>query len=85
MACFLLIYALFRHKSYLRVAFVVFLFEILILLPFYFSIKLYLEGDSEISSPLLSHLHRLIINPTLMILLIVGFFYQRLVELRTHE
>lgn len=78
MACFALILAIFQERKYLRVAFYVFLFELLILLPAYFIIKLSLEGDSEISSPLLSQVHRMIINPTLMILLMIGFFYQRI-------
>lgn len=77
-ACMLLIVALFPEKKYLTLAFYVFLFEVLILLPLYFVIKLNLEGDSEISSPLLSQVHRMIVNPTLMILLMVSFFYQRL-------
>jgi exosortase F-associated protein len=75
-ACFILILAIFQQKKFLRVAAIVFLFEFLFLLPIYFALKLSLEGDSEISSPLLSQLHRLIINPTLMLLLIGGFFYQ---------
>jgi exosortase F-associated protein len=77
-ACFIFIYALFQEQKYLRVAFFVFLVELVILLPLYFILKLSIEGNSEISSPLLSQIHRLIINPTLMILLIIGFFYQRL-------
>jgi exosortase F-associated protein len=82
MACFVLIVAIFRERKYLRVAFYVFLFELLILLPAYLIIKLSLEGDSEISSPLLSQVHRMIVNPTLMILLMIGFFYQRVIEKR---
>jgi exosortase F-associated protein len=78
LACFGLIFAIFQKKKYLRLAFYVFLFEIIVILPAYFIIKLSLEGDSEISSPLLSQIHRMIINPTLMILLIIGFFYQRI-------
>lgn len=61
----------------MRVGFYVFLFELLILLPLYFTIKLTVEGTSEISSPLLSQIHRMIINPMLMILTIIAFFYQR--------
>ena len=76
-ACMLLIYAIFESKSYLLVAFYVFLFELLIMLPVYFAIKLSLEGDSEISSPLLSFVHRLIVNPMLMLVLMAGFIYQR--------
>jgi hypothetical protein len=79
-ACFLLIYVFFREQKYLHVAFYVALLEVLILLPLYFVLKLSLEGDSEISSPLLSQLHRLIINPMLMILLMIGFLYQRLLK-----
>ena len=76
-ACFIIIMAIFRDKKYLKIAFYVFLIEFLIILPAYLAVKLTLEGDSEISSPLLSHIHRLIVNPMLMILLIAGFFYQR--------
>jgi exosortase F-associated protein len=78
--CFLLILALFGRGKYMKAAFYVFLFELLVLLPVYFLLKLNLEGDAEISSPLLSQLHRLIINPTLMFLLIIAFFYQRFKE-----
>jgi exosortase F-associated protein len=77
LACFALIYVIFKDKKYLQVAFGMFLFELFIVLPFYFFLKLYLEGDSEISSPLLSQIHRLVINPMLMILLIIAFAYQR--------
>ncbi len=61
----------------MKVAFLLFLVELFIILPLYFWIKLSTEGDSELSSPLLSQIHRLIINPTLMILLIVSFLYQK--------
>lgn len=76
-ACFLIILAIFKEAKYLKIAFCVFLVELLIILPVYFAIKLSMEGDSEISSPLLSQVHRLIVNPMLMILLMAGFFYQR--------
>jgi exosortase F-associated protein len=76
-ACFVLIYLFFEEKKYLQLAFLVFLIELLIVLPVYLAIKLSLEGDSEISSPLLSQIHRLIVNPTLMILLMLAFFYQK--------
>jgi len=74
---FLLIFALFREKKYMRIAFFVFCFELVVLLPVYFVIKLKVEGVSEISSPLLSQVHRLIVNPLLMVMLIVAFYYQR--------
>jgi exosortase F-associated protein len=78
MACMVLIYSLFENKLYLRAAFFLFLCELFILLPLYLVIKLNLEGASELSSPLLSQIHRLIVNPLLMFLLMLGFVYQRL-------
>lgn len=78
-ACFILVYVFFEQKKYLKLSFLVFLAELFIILPLYFVLKLTIEGPTEISSPLLSQLHRLIVNPTLMILLIAGFFYQRFV------
>lgn len=77
-ACIGLIYALFPGRNYLRVAFYLFLVELLVILPVYFGVKLNLEGDSEISSPLLSQIHRLVVNPLLMFLLMIGFLHQRL-------
>lgn len=78
LACLMLITALFPGKIYLKAALYLFLIELFVLLPVYFIIKLNLEGPSEISSPLLSHIHRLIVNPLLMFLLMIGFLYQRL-------
>ena len=75
-ACLFIIYALFYDMKYVRLGGYVQLIEMFIILPFYFVVKLSIEGDSEISSPLLSQLHRLIINPTLMILLMIGFYIQ---------
>ncbi len=75
-ACLMMIAALFNRKNYIRMSVWVFFAELIVLLPFYFMLKLSLEGDSEISSPLLSQLHRMIVNPLLMIVLIMGFFYQ---------
>lgn len=75
-ACLLLITAIFNKPKYLLVSTWLFLAELLIFLPLYFILKLSLEGNSEISSPLLSQLHRMIVNPLLMIVLMMGFFYQ---------
>jgi exosortase F-associated protein len=74
--CMILIAAIFNKSSYLRLGFYIFLVELLILLPVYLFVKLTLEGDSEISSPLLSQWHRMIVNPLLMIVLMFGLFYQ---------
>lgn len=79
-ACIGLIYVFFRQQEYLRVAFYFFLLELLVILPIYFVIKLSIEGDSEISSPLLSQIHRIVVNPILMILLMIAFWYQRIQE-----
>ena len=79
-ACFLIIYALFKEQKYLKIAFWVFLLELLVILPGYLVVKLTLEGASEISSPFLSQVHRLIVNPMLMILLIIGFGYQKYIN-----
>jgi len=76
-ACMLLIWSLFGEIKYLTAAFWVFLIELLVVLPIYFVIKLNLEGASEISSPLLSQIHRIIVNPLLMVILILGFYYQK--------
>ena len=75
--CIALIYALFGERKYIRVAFVLFCFELFIILPLYLIVKLSLEGSSEISSPLLSQIHRLVVNPMLMLILIAGLYYQR--------
>ena len=73
--CILAIYAIFGKRSYVIAGFYVELAGLLILLPVYFVLKLSCEGTTELSSPLLSFYHRLIINPTLMILLILGLVY----------
>jgi len=75
-----LIYGLFQNRAYLKLAFYLFLVELLLILPGYFTIKLYLEGPSEISSPLLSPVHRMIINPLLMVLLVMALYYQQFIK-----
>lgn len=67
----------FRDWSVTRLAIAIQLVDGLILLPLYLVLKLYLEGTSEISSPLFSQFHRLIINPTFMILLIPAVYFQK--------
>jgi exosortase F-associated protein len=79
-ACLLIIAAVFNESSYLRLASIVFAVEFFVLLPLYFAVKLSLEGDAEISSPFLSQFHRMIVNPLLMVVLIAGMLYQRLIS-----
>ena len=74
----LFIHALFRDHSVTRLALYIQMIDTLVLLPIYLVIKLSFEGDVEISMPLLSQLHRLIVNPTLMVLLIPAVYYQRI-------
>lgn len=73
----LLIYVIFESRGLVRIAFFIQLFGLFVILPLYFYFKLTLEGPSEISSPLLSFIHRIIVNPILMLLLIPAFYYQK--------
>ena len=73
----LLIWSIFRERKYVVVAFIVQAFGLFVVVPAYLLLKLTLEGTSEISSPLLSFLHRVIINPIIMLLLIPAFFVQK--------
>ncbi len=72
-----IIYAWFKDSAVTKLALWVQLVDMFLLLPLYLILKLLLEGDSEISSPLLSQMHRLIVNPTLMILIIPAIYFQR--------
>lgn len=76
----LLVYAWFKDVSITRLALWVQAIDILVLVPVYLIVKLSLEGPNEISSPLLSQWHRLLVNPTLMILLIPAIYYQRHIQ-----
>jgi exosortase F-associated protein len=69
-----LIYALFVEKKYIVFALWVQLAGIVFLLIPYFVLKL---NFPNYNGPLISYLHRLILNPTLLLLLIPAFYYQR--------
>ena len=71
----LLIYALFYERKYAWFAFMVQLFGLFFILIPYFILKFNLPGYN---GPLISFLHRLVLNPTLILLLIPAFYYQRL-------
>ncbi len=77
--CFFMIFSIFKEKNYRQVAVVVFMIELLVILPIYLLLKLNLEGTSEISSPMLSFIHRLIVNPTLMIFTGMALAYQKFI------
>ncbi len=77
-----IIAGLFPEKAYLRFAFFVLLFGLLILSPCY--IGLYLWQPAGFSSTI-GHLHRLVMNPVLMMLLIPAFFYQKQLLKDSHK
>jgi exosortase F-associated protein len=69
-----LIYALFRERKYVVFALWVQLAGIILFLIPYFCLKIYFPSYN---GPLISYLHRLILNPTLLLLLIPAFYFQR--------
>jgi exosortase F-associated protein len=69
-----LIYALFYERKYVLFAVWVQLAGVVLFLLPYFVLKVYFPAYN---GPLLSFLHRLILNPTLLLLLIPAFYYQR--------
>ena len=75
--CISLIRLWFNDERFSRLAWWVFLIELFIVLPIYLTLKLAAEGPTEISSPLFQPLHRMIVNPLLMIILMGGMYYQR--------
>ncbi len=77
LAVILLLWAIFQSKKLLKIAFILQLFGLVVILPVYFYFKLSFEGPTELSSPLLSFIHRIVVNPILMLLLIPGWYYQQ--------
>jgi exosortase F-associated protein len=73
-AALTLLWVLFQRRDYLQLAVLVLLFGLLILLPIYFIGYFYY---SEMLGVTLSYLHRLVMNPTLMMLLIPLFYYMK--------
>ncbi|HTF20623.1 MAG TPA: exosortase F system-associated protein [Chryseolinea sp.] len=71
-----LIYALFATRKYVVFAIYVQLFGVVAFLIPYFILKVYHPGYN---GPYLNFLHRLILNPTLLLLLIPAFYYQKYV------
>ena len=68
-----LIFALFNNKQFVWFAFFVQVFGLVFILTPYLILKLYYHTGN---GPLVSFLHRLILNPTLMVLLIPAFWLQ---------
>jgi exosortase F-associated protein len=69
-----MIFALFPQKKYVIFALWVQLAGIIFILFPYFLLKIYFP---YYNGPLISYLHRLILNPTLLLLLIPAFYYQK--------
>jgi exosortase F-associated protein len=69
-----LIYALFGERKYVVFALWVQAIGIVVFLIPYFILKIQYPAYN---GPLLSFLHRLILNPTLLLLLIPAFYYQK--------
>jgi exosortase F-associated protein len=70
----LLIYALFEQRKYVIFALWVQAAGFVFLLLPYFALKLYYP---TYNGPLINFLHRIILNPTLIMLLIPAFYYQK--------
>ena len=69
-----LIYALFQERKYVLFALAVQAVELVFLLVPYFIIKVHYPAYN---GPLISFLHRLVLNPLLLLLLIPAFYLQR--------
>lgn len=73
----LLIYVLFREMKYVWFAVYVQLFGLLFVLLPYFIIKVYYP---LYNGPMINFVHRLVLNPLILMLLIPAFFYQKQLE-----
>jgi exosortase F-associated protein len=74
-----LIFALFYEKRFVIFSFWVQIAGVVLFLIPYFILKLYFPSYN---GPLLSFLHRLILNPILLLLLIPAFYHQQKVKLK---
>jgi len=72
-----IIFSLFYRASFVKLAILVQVIGIFVLLLPYFVLKLYFP---EYNGPLINFLHRLILNPMLLMLLIPALYYQRIKE-----
>lgn len=72
-----LIYSLFRERKYIIFSLYVQLAGMVLVLFPYFVLKIYWP---RYNGPLISFLHRLVLNPTLLMLLIPAFYYQKKVK-----
>lgn len=69
-----IIYGLFQERKYIRFAFYVMIFGLFFLHPTYLLLRF--TQPAGFSSAI-SHLHRIIMNPVLMMILIPAFYFQK--------
>lgn len=69
------IYGVFGPGKYVKFAAMVLLFGLLVLLPTYLILALYFYQETYL---FINHLHRLILNPVIMMLLIPAFYVQKI-------
>ena len=69
-----IIFGVFMRKDFMQFGFRLLLVEVFIILPIYLSLSIFAY---EYTRFFLQHIHRLIVNPVLMMLLIPAFFYQQ--------
>jgi len=72
-----LVYALFEKRKYVIFSLYVQLAGVVLFLIPYFIAKYHYP---YYNGPMINFLHRLILNPTLLLLLIIAFYYQKRVE-----
>lgn len=77
LAALALLWVLFQRRDFLQLAFWVLLFGLIVLLPIYLIGYFYF---SDVLGTTLSYVHRLVMNPTLMMLLIPLFYHQQKME-----
>jgi exosortase F-associated protein len=77
-----LLYAIFPFRQYMMFAVIVQILGLVLFLIPYFILKLYLPSYN---GPLINFLHRIILNPIIMLLLIPAFYYQRMLEKKSFD
>jgi exosortase F-associated protein len=82
LAALALLWVIFQRRDFLQLAVAVLLFGLIVLLPLYFVGFFYFQDRLGVT---LSYLHRLVMNPTLMMLLIPLFYYVKDEERRMKE
>jgi len=69
----LIVYGLFQRKEFIKLSFYIMLFGLIFILPIYFI--LVFNFFTQVF-PFLNHIHRLVMNPVLMLIIIPAFYYQ---------